>query len=509
MNSFLIKIISLLLLCSCAYGAQKQVKFSDYQSAEWVEIEAGRYRLLWSDIGGVVPPVATDLVLEWLSGSATNAIDTSGNGLDGTATGLVANQGTNGMFTGGTWWSEFDAGSTKISNSDISDANISDEMTIMFMANPSDTDGDIVNYAGSFSSKIEIRMGGSYSGLNSASANIAILDNDAGNFRLSTEANTWTDANSKDRWRHVILRLSRTNSADSAIFIDGVKQNLSYSNTFTSAFNTSTNWIWGERGNGAKDYFGSLSGLYIYNALISDADCVSTSVYQRADAGTISDYLTANTNTYWNDTVVHIGHNNILQDGSPNNLTNATTSAPDLKGTTSNGWAYYDGAANYVSYGLINDINTNIYLTISAWVRPHETGRGDYVNVWNTGPGDKFNLLQGVSAGKFDFYASPSAGGVDNVGASGVFVTNEWYHLCGIINSNIISYYTNGTLVGSSDMGSVIKTVNITEHLFIGDNTSGGENVNADIDDVDIFKRAFSPSEVTNLYTTTKANLGH
>lgn len=80
--------------------------------------------------------------------------------------------------------------------------------------------------------------------------------------------------------------------------------------------------------------------------------------------------------------------------------------------------------------------------------------------------------------------------------------TNVWYHHGFTYNNNIIKVYQNGSQIGTdTTLGAV--TLGNTSDLNIGRSISGSGYIPATIDEVNIWQRVLTPTEITNLYNST------
>lgn len=82
---------------------------------------------------------------------------------------------------------------------------------------------------------------------------------------------------------------------------------------------------------------------------------------------------------------------------------------------------------------------------------------------------------------------------------------NTWQHVVVTVNGNTVTCYLNGVLVGTAnDSGSVVAANPIG---YIGRyNASWGEYINGSVDDVRIYNRVLSASEVSQLYNAGIGN---
>jgi hypothetical protein len=81
---------------------------------------------------------------------------------------------------------------------------------------------------------------------------------------------------------------------------------------------------------------------------------------------------------------------------------------------------------------------------------------------------------------------------------------NNWYHIAYVVNSTSYNIYVNGNLVGSGTYNTATPLLyDSTHNLKIGWSGYTGEYFIGIIDEVMIYDRALSATEVTTLYTTT------
>ena len=137
-------------------------------------------------------------------------------------------------------------------------------------------------------------------------------------------------------------------------------------------------------------------------------------------------------------------------------------------------------------------------LTVTAWVNPVVTSRGDMVTVWQNGgtAGDQFDLIH--------FNGSPtifiSNGATNaNAGFGGAMAGGQWYHLAGRYDGATLSIWMNGvqqaaaaTALGLSNPGSSVR---------FGNNAASDGAFTGSLGEVRIYDRALAPSEIWDIYT--------
>ena len=79
--------------------------------------------------------------------------------------------------------------------------------------------------------------------------------------------------------------------------------------------------------------------------------------------------------------------------------------------------------------------------------------------------------------------------------------TNKWYHVVSVYDGSNIYFYVNGSFSSSGSIGAEPQESNY--NIWIGDSFTGLGNFNGSLDDVRIYNRALSASEVSQLYNST------
>ena len=179
----------------------------------------------------------------------------------------------------------------------------------------------------------------------------------------------------------------------------------------------------------------------------------------------------------------------------------------------------YNGTATNITYGTGKFGNCAIFnksayidtglaqnsfktITLSAWAKFNANTLTDRGGVF----GDHTSDFKGIAGFQLN-----GAGGIDfaigngsnfDTSVSGSLTLNNWIHLVGIIDLTSISFYINGVLIGkTSHSGWVPQSTNI----LIGRSYNNTErSMNGSVDNVRIFNRALTQTEVQDLYRETK-----
>ena len=172
----------------------------------------------------------------------------------------------------------------------------------------------------------------------------------------------------------------------------------------------------------------------------------------------------------------------------------------------------FDGTGDYVSVAHDADLNVTGDITVSAWIYPHTFGSVDDENrIVFKGAGrhieNLFTLDIDDSNITFNLHENDGVGDT----AAGCDATNEecargattlsantWYHVVGTYDGATARIYVNGALDGSNDFVST-GTGN-TDPLMIGGRDNNTDMFDGAIDDVRLYDRALSDSEVSAMY---------
>lgn len=238
-----------------------------------------------------------------------------------------------------------------------------------------------------------------------------------------------------------------------------------------------------------------------------DADAMKDKhVTEGAKLGIISDYLADNTNTYWNDTETFLGLNNTYRDGSTNGVTFTSASVPALVGTTQEGWADFNGVANFLQSDSITILNGVTQLTAIVWTVA-DVKKANTTLIANRSSSDYLLLQQGNGTDDFvvrlNVTGSASPMNADTTG--NILVTNEWMSLVMTWTSgDALKFYKDGVLV-SEDNTDVTGTFVVNDEFFIGTDEFDSANREWDgyIDEVYLLSTALSSNQVYNYHHST------
>ncbi len=162
----------------------------------------------------------------------------------------------------------------------------------------------------------------------------------------------------------------------------------------------------------------------------------------------------------------------------------------------------FNGASNYVTAGNGSSLNVGSSFSLSAWIKTSSTALAYIIAKRNTDldASIAYNLNIAATSGFGQFYVS---NGTTNVSVSGTsnLADGTFHHLVGVFESGVAArIYIDGSLQNSA--ATTITSVNVNAAPFTmavkSDLASGF--LSGSIDEVRVYSRALSASEVTTLY---------
>ena len=195
------------------------------------------------------------------------------------------------------------------------------------------------------------------------------------------------------------------------------------------------------------------------------------------------------------------GTGNQATDQSGNGNDGLIINAPPWVNGISNYALEFDGGNDFISIPATPNQNIQQEITLSAWINPYYFG--NYESIITKGTTKTAYALQVMQDGSLRFRANfnnPTGGVGDGAWFSNTKLTsNQWYHIAVTYDGDRIRFYINGQLDGNQPQETILFGI-VDEPLVIGADFPGNpEYFEGIIDEVRIFCRPLSDTEIAGL----------
>jgi hypothetical protein len=165
----------------------------------------------------------------------------------------------------------------------------------------------------------------------------------------------------------------------------------------------------------------------------------------------------------------------------------------------------FDGVNDYIDMKDSPYIQSLVFGhgTVLTWFKTYSTKWGDIIGYFDAGQGEDGFVIRYQQNGEIYFILGDSSG---NNGAYQLRVPNlggnKWHHVAGVWDGNKICLYVDGNLVGSELYVAISEYYSKPVRLTVGAYPSDPSIVTfkGRIDDIRIYNRALSKSEIQQLY---------
>lgn len=190
------------------------------------------------------------------------------------------------------------------------------------------------------------------------------------------------------------------------------------------------------------------------------------------------------------------------------NLYNGTVNGPTLTtdrfGNLNSAYSFAAGTDN-ISLPVGMNIISSFGMTFSFWINTDWSNKSNmFLLDFEQAPGNRIaiNFLNPTNGTEFGFNTNPAT--ADTFPTNYSQYNNVWTFITGVIDITNMQarLYANGLLIGSKSLPPSITSINLTAGTFVIGNrntfTNGAQKL---MDDVSIYIRPLSPSEINVLYT--------
>jgi Concanavalin A-like lectin/glucanases superfamily len=444
----------------------------------------------WVSIGGPVANTTTGLVGWWKldDGAGTSAADFSGNGNTGTTVNTP------------TWTTGMNGGALTFNgtNQRVTLANAAD----LFGTGPATISAWV--YPTAFPAPISyIFTGGNTTGFQCAFNAFGNLQSN-GHFSCSNDnyfnnAQTASGIFNLNTWYHIAG--VRNNAGTVTMYVNGVQSGAANQNAGVVTGGTGN--VIGDRVGADGPFPGGIDDARVYSRALSATDIAT--LY--ASTGGASGDINSNLVGWWR---LDEGSGTTAADSSPNGNTGTATGTTIVAGKISNARSFNGTSdkVNVASYAAFSPGTSDF--SISAWVKS-SGGFGDFIPASDSNAGtftQGYGLIidgggVGCTSGKI-YFAFAAAGTRENHLCSSAPVNDGSWHLitATVQRNSTQSLYVDGVLNASSTT-TVTGSVVLPSFALGGAASLWQNYYTGVIDDVRVYNRALSASDVLTLYNTT------
>jgi len=310
-----------------------------------------------------------------------------------------------------------------------------------------------------------------------------------------------------NQWYHVVATYDT--SGRQAIYIDGaldVSQNTADGTMRNSTIaleigrsNNDNGRVWNGFIDEVRVYSRALTASQVKNLYLLGRSGLNSSQANKSTAGLAGNW------TFDADDVAGVR----AYDRSGNGNTGTMTNGPTLSlGKIGQGLSF-DGSNDYVDLGNSASLQFGGAFTISLWIKTkalNSTQQTSFItkSVWNTSGWIISDNGQWSTNVFFRLHPGSSGNCGTNMAcfSRNLVNDNKWHNITGVNTGSSLLLYLDGVLKDSRT--STGFTVNTANNATISDS---GTPVNGSMDEVRIYTRALTPSEVKNLYLLGRGGL--
>jgi hypothetical protein len=325
--------------------------------------------------------------------------------------------------------------------------------------------------------------------------------NSSGSIRFNVDDGTneeqvSTGAISTNTWYHVVAVVDRANT-DQLVYINGSQSGNIPDITGDGGYDSQdgvTLMVGSGHNSTANEMSGKIDELRIYNRALSPTEVAD--LYKVGEQKMNMSLAGKNTNGligHWTFDGANISGNTAVDSWYGNNgRILGPVPAIGKKGQA----LYFDGTDDRVDLNAQIDVLGTTH-TVSVWIDYQDTGDGIIIGRDTNG---YLMYLDQTNVYYWDgnvAYVSVAHGGL---------TAGEWYNLTTVRNGTAVSFYKNGSQIGTTQTLSGNSSIAGIE--YFGSYAAGTYPAKMRLDEVRLYNRALSPEEVQDLYKLGQTTMG-
>ncbi|MDD2230593.1 MAG: LamG domain-containing protein [Candidatus Cloacimonetes bacterium] len=211
------------------------------------------------------------------------------------------------------------------------------------------------------------------------------------------------------------------------------------------------------------------------------------------DVAALTDYRTVGL-------VAHYPFSGDANDASGNGhhgVVHGTTLCTDRFGNSQGAYHFNSNESDYIRVADHQNLRLSTNLTISVWIK-HSASASSYEDVLMKG-NEAYGFQFDQNTDQLLFHLHREGGSWQNLNSGYTPTSNQWFNITGTYDGLVQRVYINGLQTNSYAWSGTIHTD--TSSLDIGANVAYNNNwYNGNLDDLRIYNRVLSASEVAQLY---------
>ncbi|WP_079890532.1 LamG domain-containing protein [Halorubrum sp. AJ67] len=182
-------------------------------------------------------------------------------------------------------------------------------------------------------------------------------------------------------------------------------------------------------------------------------------------------------------------------------VSTGTSGANQTYGTNE---AYYLNGDGEVNCGTITEVQGLNSMTLAAWVKYDSIRSFNSSIAMHTQNDDGWGFTHSDNSSiRFRCETNGSHASSRTVSIN----LGQWYHAVGVFDDNEGRMYLNGTLAAGPDVSNDITVTSVNDPFCIGNQKyRSSRDIPMGVDDVRIYSKALSDTEIFNLYNTGRIN---
>lgn len=196
------------------------------------------------------------------------------------------------------------------------------------------------------------------------------------------------------------------------------------------------------------------------------------------------------------------GSGNVMADASVYGNNASLIGSPTWVNGMSGAAIRFNGSNQYATVPDHSSLNIANAITLAAWIRPERTGSAQVIMKKGlTGQIDGYELSL-VSNGKVFFRANQQTNGENcrlNSSATHPSDGVTWMHIAATFDGSTIKLYVNGEMNKSLTLSTPVSILSNSLPLGIGAQSNGSNRYQGALDDLRIYNRVLSASEISEL----------